>query len=192
MWKARIVGGGRLKYIGLADALEQDIQAGIIAAGDRLPPQRSIAEALGVDLTTVTRAFNEAHRRGLIEAQIGRGTFVRDYASGRTSKARPAALDLSMNIPCQPEGVDFQQLMPKGVAAVLANGKGLLNLHYQDSAGAEPIGKRRPDGSSNVSRTQISTVSLLRLAPRVRFFPSASFCCLEVTSSPPANLPIPV
>ncbi len=77
MWKARIVGGGRMKYIGLADALEQDIQAGIIAAGDRLPPQRSIAEALGVDLTTVTRAFNEAHRRGLIEAQIGRGTFVR-------------------------------------------------------------------------------------------------------------------
>lgn len=138
MWKARIVGGGRLKYTGLVDALEQDIQAGIIAAGDRLPPQRSIAEALGVDLTTVTRAFNEAHRRGLIEAQIGRGTFVRDYSIARSSKARPATLDLSMNIPCQPEGVDFQQLLPKGVAAVLANGKGLLNLHYQDSAGAEP------------------------------------------------------
>ncbi|TWF46480.1 PLP-dependent aminotransferase family protein [Neorhizobium alkalisoli] len=138
MWKARIIGGGRLKYIGLADALEQDIQTGIIAAGDRLPPQRSIAEALGVDLTTVTRGFNEAHRRGLIEAQIGRGTFVRDYSSARSSKIRPAALDLSMNIPCQPASVDFQQLLPKGIAAVLANGKGLMNLHYQDSAGAEP------------------------------------------------------
>ncbi len=138
MWKARIVSGGRLKYIGLVDALEQDIQTGIIVAGDRLPPQRSIAEALDVDLTTVTRAFNEAHRRGLIEAQIGRGTFVRDYSSEPGSKARHATLDLSMNIPCQPEGVDFQHLMPKGVAAVLANSKGLLNLHYQDSAGAEP------------------------------------------------------
>ena len=138
MWKARIVGGGRLKYIGLADALEQDIQAGIIVAGDRLPPQRSIAEALGVDLTTVTRAFNEAHHRGLIEAQIGRGTFVRDHSSRRSPKARPAPLDLGMNIPCQPESVDFQQLMPRGIAAVLADGKGLLNLHYQDSAGAEP------------------------------------------------------
>lgn len=138
MWKARIVGGGRMKYIGLVNALEQDIQAGIIAAGDRLPPQRSIAEVLGVDLTTVTRAFNEAHRRGLIEAQIGRGTFVRDYSSERSSKARSAAIDLSMNIPCQPKGVDFQQLIPKGVGAVLANSKGLLNLHYQDSAGAEP------------------------------------------------------
>ncbi|MGX5666672.1 aminotransferase-like domain-containing protein [Rhizobium daejeonense] len=127
-----------MKYIGLVDALEQDIRAGVIAAGERLPPQRSIAEALGVDLTTVTRAFNEAHHRGLIEAQIGRGTFVRDHSSGRITKARPAALDLSMNIPCQPEDVDFQQLMPRGVAAVLANSKGLLNLHYQDSAGAEP------------------------------------------------------
>lgn len=127
-----------MKYIGLADALEQDIQAGIITAGDRLPPQRSIAEALGVDLTTVTRGFNEAQRRGLIEAQIGRGTFVRDYSGERIPKTRPAAVDLSMNIPCQPEGVDFRQLLPKGIAAVLANGKGLLTLHYQDSAGAEP------------------------------------------------------
>lgn len=138
MWKARIVGEGRMKYVGLADALEQDIRKGIIAAGDRLPPQRSIAEALGVDLTTVTRAFNEAHRRGLIEAQIGRGTFVKAVSKETAPKARPAALDLSMNIPCQPESVDFQRLMPKGIADVLANEKGLMNLHYQDSAGADP------------------------------------------------------
>ncbi|HWU64721.1 MAG TPA: PLP-dependent aminotransferase family protein [Ensifer sp.] len=138
MWKARIAGGNRTKYVGLADALEQDIQAGALAAGDRLPPQRSIAEALGIDLTTVTRAFNEAHRRGLIEAQIGRGTFVREYSVERASKARPAVLDLSMNIPCQPASIDFRRLIPEGIADVLANSKGLLNLHYQDSAGAEP------------------------------------------------------
>ncbi|MCD2174878.1 PLP-dependent aminotransferase family protein [Rhizobium sp. C4] len=138
MWNARIVGDGRLKYVGLADALEEDIRAGRLASGERLPPQRSIAEALGVDLTTVTRAFNEAHRRGLIEAQIGRGTFVRDHAGPRASKARPAALDLGMNIPCQPQIIDFQRLIPKGVAEVLASSKGLMNLHYQDSAGAEP------------------------------------------------------
>lgn len=126
-----------MKYIGLADALEQDIRAGIIAAGDRLPAQRSIAEALGVDLTTVTRALNEAHRRGLIEAQIGRGTFVRDRSIERGAKARPATLDLSMNIPCQPPGVDFQHLMSNGIATLLADDNGLLNLHYQDSAGTE-------------------------------------------------------
>lgn len=124
--------------MGLADALQQDVRSGILAAGDRLPPQRSIAEALGVDLTTVTRAFNEAHRRGLIEAQIGRGTFVRECSSEPSSKVRPAALDLSMNIPCQPESVDFKRLMPKAIADVLSSGKGLLNLHYQESAGAEP------------------------------------------------------
>ncbi len=74
-----------MKYVGLVDALEQDIRAGVIAAGDRLPPQRSIAESLDLDLTTVTRAFNEAHRRGLIEAQIGRGTFVKNIA-GRPAR----------------------------------------------------------------------------------------------------------
>ena len=138
VWKARIIGGSRMKYAGLADALEADIRAGIIAAGDRLPPQRSIAETLGLDLTTVTRAFNEAHRRGLIEAQIGRGTFVRTSSNEPAARPRPAALDLSMNIPCQPESMDFKQLIPKGIADVLANDKGLMNLHYQDSAGAEP------------------------------------------------------
>lgn len=138
MWKARIEGDGRLKYVGLADALEQDIRAGVLAAGDRLPPQRAIADALSIDLTTVTRAFNEAHRRGLIEAQIGRGTFVKDHSSERALKPRPAALDLSMNIPCQPEDVDFRRLIPGGLADLLSSGKGLMNLHYQDSAGAEP------------------------------------------------------
>ncbi len=42
-----------------------------------------------------------------------------------------------MNIPCQPAGIDFRQLIPKGVAEVLADGEGLLTLHYQDSTGAE-------------------------------------------------------
>ncbi|TIW03192.1 MAG: GntR family transcriptional regulator, partial [Mesorhizobium sp.] len=40
-------------------------RAAALQPGDRLPPQRELARLLGVDLTTVTRAFSEARRRNL-------------------------------------------------------------------------------------------------------------------------------
>ena len=41
---------------------------------------------LGVDLTTVTRAYAAARARGLVEGAVGRGTFVRaNAADGKVS-----------------------------------------------------------------------------------------------------------
>lgn len=137
MWRPRLVETSRMKYLGIVDALEADIRSGRVARGDRVPPQRAIAEALGVDLTTVTRAFNEARRRGLVDAQAGRGTFISEGVEG-DGTGRPALIDLSMNIPSQPSAIDFRKLMPAGVAAVLGSPRGLLHLHYQDSTGADP------------------------------------------------------
>ena len=76
-WRPRLVESARLKYLGIVEALEADVRSGRVHPGDRLPSQRAIAEALGVDLTTVTRAFNEARRRGLVDARAGRGSFIR-------------------------------------------------------------------------------------------------------------------
>ncbi|WP_208948571.1 aminotransferase-like domain-containing protein [Segnochrobactrum spirostomi] len=127
-----------MKYLGIVEALEADIRSGRVARGDRVPPQRAIAEALGVDLTTVTRAFNEARRRGLVDAQAGRGTFISEGVEGDGGDRRPPLIDLSMNIPSQPSAVDFRKMLPAGVAGVLGSAKGLLHLHYQDSTGADP------------------------------------------------------
>src|ERR1700761_6115246 len=79
-WRPRLVESARMKYLGIVEALEADVRSGRVRPGDRLPPQRAIAEALGVDLTTVTRAFNEARRRGLVDAQAGRGSFISEGA----------------------------------------------------------------------------------------------------------------
>ncbi len=65
------------RYLAIANALAADREAGVLAAGERLPPQRKLAWSLGVTLGTVTRAYAEADRRGLIEGEVGRGTFVR-------------------------------------------------------------------------------------------------------------------
>ncbi|RWR05704.1 PLP-dependent aminotransferase family protein [Sinirhodobacter populi] len=136
MWTPRLIDGARMKYLGIVEALEADIRSGHVARGDRLPAQRAIAEALGVDLTTVTRAFNEARRRGLVSAQAGRGTFVSETQDGGTEEQ--SLIDLSMNIPPQPADVNFRKLLPGGLREILGGATGLLHLHYQESTGSEP------------------------------------------------------
>jgi len=137
MWVPRLVEDARMKYLGIVEALEADIRAGLVAPGERLPAQRAIAEALDVDLTTVTRAFNEARRRGLVQAQAGRGTFISEAMESGHHHA-PSLIDLSMNIPPQPGEIDFRKLIPQGLSAVLGTPRGLLSLHYQESTGTEP------------------------------------------------------
>ncbi|WP_210245294.1 aminotransferase-like domain-containing protein [Martelella alba] len=139
-----------MKYLGIVEALEEDVRAGRVAAGERLPAQRAVAEALDVDLTTVTRAFNEARRRGLISAQAGRGTYIAESSEETDAEVRHSLLDLSMNIPPQPATVDFRKLLSEGVAEVLGGQKGLLHLHYQESTGA---GQDRVAATSWLSRT---------------------------------------
>src|SRR6188474_2708408 len=67
-------------YQAIADAISREIEAGRLKPGGRLPTQRVLARQLGVTLTTVTRAYVEAQRRGLLSGEVGRGTFVRPNA----------------------------------------------------------------------------------------------------------------
>ena len=129
-----------MKYLGIVEALEADVRSGRVAPGDRLPSQRAIAEALRVDLTTVTRAFNEARRRGLIDAHAGRGTFIRDDLDADRAPGRfegVPRLDLSMNIPPQPAAAHLATRIPNGIAALLSSPRGMLHLHYQESTGTD-------------------------------------------------------
>jgi DNA-binding transcriptional MocR family regulator len=71
------------RYAAIANALAADVSAGRLKPGDRLPPHRELAWRLKVTVGTVTRAYTEAERRGLIAGEVGRGTFVRDsFGSG--------------------------------------------------------------------------------------------------------------
>jgi len=138
MWKPRLANSARMKYLGIVDALQEDIRAGRVAGGDRLPPHRAIAEALDVDLTTVTRAFNEARRRGLIDAQAGRGTFVNPAFEGEdTDVLGDISYDLSMNMPPQPAEANLSQAITDAVASILRSPRGASSMHYRESIGSE-------------------------------------------------------
>jgi GntR family transcriptional regulator len=57
--------------------LAERIESGGLEAGERLPPERALAETLGVSRMTVRQALDALARRGMLERGVGRGTFVR-------------------------------------------------------------------------------------------------------------------
>ncbi|HEX6176794.1 MAG TPA: PLP-dependent aminotransferase family protein, partial [Thermoanaerobaculia bacterium] len=96
-----------------ADALERDIERGVVRDGQRLPTHRDLASALGLTPLTVTRAYKEAARRGLIESTVGRGTFVR--AAVEMPRLESGLVDLTHNVVF---GADPSMLEPRAVIAL--------------------------------------------------------------------------
>jgi GntR family transcriptional regulator len=64
-------------YLAIADAIEKAISAGRLHPGDTLPPQRLLADFMGLHVNTVNRAMREAARRGLTYGKTRRGTVIR-------------------------------------------------------------------------------------------------------------------
>ena len=64
-WIPNLEGHSGPRYRVIADVLQQDIVAGRLPAGQRLPTHRDLAWKLGVTVGTVTRAYVEAERRGV-------------------------------------------------------------------------------------------------------------------------------
>jgi DNA-binding transcriptional MocR family regulator len=85
-------------YRAIADAIDQDVQSGALRAGSRLPPHRDLADHLGVTVTTITRAYTEAARRGLINGHVGRGTFIRGQEAYDEATSDNSLIDLSINV----------------------------------------------------------------------------------------------
>jgi DNA-binding transcriptional MocR family regulator len=97
MWRPRLDRKAGPIYTALAGAIAADVQAGRLRPGDRLPPQRDLADLLGVTVTTVTRGYAEAERRGLVRGEVGRGTYVRPPAFEPVAAAAAGLTDLATN-----------------------------------------------------------------------------------------------
>jgi DNA-binding transcriptional regulator YhcF (GntR family) len=92
IWLPRLAVHGGPRFLQIADALKAAAVSGSLKPGDRLPPQRQLAAQLDIYLTTITRAYDDARRRNLLEGRGARCTYVAAPKVELTSN-----LDLSMN-----------------------------------------------------------------------------------------------
>ena len=80
------------KYRAIAQAIGDDIAAGHLPPGTRLPTHRDLAWRLGVTVGTVSRAYNEAAKLNLIGGEVGRGTYVLEPATADATSLAPPHL----------------------------------------------------------------------------------------------------
>jgi DNA-binding transcriptional MocR family regulator len=153
-WSPLLKGRDGPLYLAIANAIAADVEGGRLLPGALLPAQRALADVLNIDFTTVTRAYAEARKRGLVEGRVGHGTYVRRQRQALPVLTRP--VDVSMNLPPRFEDEALDARMRAGVAAVSAEGQDLF-LTYQDPAGAMPdreagaqwLASRLPDLSAD-------------------------------------------
>jgi DNA-binding GntR family transcriptional regulator len=79
-------------YQQVYSAITDAIRSGRLRPGDRLPTERQFCEQLEVSRATVRRALGQLVEEGIVEAQVGRGSFVR---AALDSFAEPANMLMS-------------------------------------------------------------------------------------------------
>jgi len=125
-------------YRRIVEALSADIASGRLNRGQQLPTHRALAKTLGIDLTTVTRAYAEARQRGLTQARTGHGTFVAESLSQpRHPAAAQPQFDLSMNLPPQPLEADLEGRITRGLAAIQREVGFSAHLNYREPGGSD-------------------------------------------------------
>jgi DNA-binding transcriptional MocR family regulator len=88
-------------YRQVSDQIRHAIKAGNISSGDRLPPTRELAGLLGLNRATVSAAYSVLESDGLIEGQVGRGSFVR--AAGTLAPAERQIISFASSRPSDQE-----------------------------------------------------------------------------------------
>src|SRR5262245_56234722 len=116
MWVPDLAAHDGPRYLAIVEALAADVAAGSLGPGVRMPTHRDLADRLGV---TVSRAYAEAARRGLVSGEVGRGTFVRSRSlpplGGEPRSS--GLLDMSQNHP-PPESAGFRMALESTLVAL--------------------------------------------------------------------------
>jgi DNA-binding transcriptional MocR family regulator len=131
MWVPDITQSSQPAYLAIVEAIGDAIRLGQLRPGDSLPTHRLLADLLGVNVSTITRAYREAAKRRLVGGEVGRGTFVLGVSSEAALFAlqqRPegGVIDLSLNMPpLSPRDTDLAEAL-----AGLGSTESARLMHY--------------------------------------------------------------
>ncbi|MCZ6916597.1 MAG: PLP-dependent aminotransferase family protein [Gemmatimonadetes bacterium] len=118
IWRPKLDPDAKPLYAAIVQALIDDTTQGRLSEGDRLPTHRQLSGTLGLSLGTVTRAYKEAERRGIIRGVVGRGTFVgsavaRQNPLAPVDPSYPQVIDLGVSWPIYSEDPDLAGTLRK-------------------------------------------------------------------------------
>ncbi|MEM5583977.1 MULTISPECIES: GntR family transcriptional regulator [unclassified Roseibium] len=68
-------------YVQISELLIRDIASGRLIDGERLPPERDMAEELGISIGTLRKALADLTEKGLLERIQGSGNYIRQGGS---------------------------------------------------------------------------------------------------------------
>jgi len=134
-WLRRIEASDQPAYLLIADLIAEDVRTGRLAARERLPTLRELADDLHLNYTTVARAYAEARKRGLIDSRPGMGTHVRGHSPALPLRGGSGA-EMTMNLPPEPADAALLERMHASAAEVMASSDLYTMLRYQDFGGA--------------------------------------------------------
>lgn len=120
MW--RPVRGGNAFEITVS-RLVQAIKLGLVAVGERLPPERELAERLQVSRVTLREAIGALREAGYLESRRGRsgGTFVVSPTGAPPAGAGPDAGELARAMgEALHDALDFRRVLEPGAAELAA------------------------------------------------------------------------
>jgi DNA-binding transcriptional MocR family regulator len=151
-WRPEIARRRGPRYRAIAEALAEDVGRGVLPPGARLPTHRDLAWRLKVTVGTVSRAYAEAERRGLIAGEVGRGTYVRAAAAAAPLRhdvePRPQGyVDLNIHRPRAPEEA---MLLADALRTLAADVDAAALMDYQPHAGMPAA---REAGAHWIART---------------------------------------
>ena len=105
---------GRPLYLQIMDEVRRAIVAGTLRAEDPLPSVRELAGDLVVNPRTVSQAYQELEREGVIYVRRGQGTFVSPAVRrGGGERRRSLARDLAKRalLEARRTGLDAEELV---------------------------------------------------------------------------------
>jgi DNA-binding FadR family transcriptional regulator len=133
------------------ERLAKSIRLGVLVGGDRLPPERELADTLGVSRVTLREAIKALRAADLVESRRGRGggTFVVAPVDLEATSGKRIAHDEVR--PSLNDTLDLRRIVEPGAAALAASrtlsaaDRATLHRCLREATDCEPDGRRLAD-----------------------------------------------